>query len=153
MTDNEFRDSWNFSKMVAINIGSVTLSKEDVLAIDGFINRQKAEIERLEAQNGVYETCNARKDEAIHHLEAEIEEYRNTVERVLKEVQEAKALWVKDMEKARADAIKEFAERLKKAVGGWIYDLWETDDTIDALADIDRLVKEFTEGKPDGDSM
>jgi hypothetical protein len=47
MTDNEIRDSWNFSKMVAINIGSVTLSKKDVLAIDDFINRLKQENEEL----------------------------------------------------------------------------------------------------------
>ena len=47
MTDNELRESWKFYKMVAINIGSVTLSKEDVLALDDFINRQNAEIERL----------------------------------------------------------------------------------------------------------
>ena len=30
-------------------------------------------INRLQAENGVYETCNARKDEAIRHLEAENE--------------------------------------------------------------------------------
>lgn len=48
MTDNEIRESWNFSKMVAIKIGSVTLSLEDVFAIDDFINRQKEEVERLE---------------------------------------------------------------------------------------------------------
>lgn len=53
MTDNEFRDSWNFSKIVAINIGSVTLSKENVLAIDDFINRQRAEIERLKQECSV----------------------------------------------------------------------------------------------------
>ena len=47
MTDNELRESWKFSKMVAIKIGSVTLSLEDVLAIDDLINRQKAEIEEL----------------------------------------------------------------------------------------------------------
>ena len=47
MTDNELRESWKFSKMVAIKIGSVTLSLEDVLAIDDLINRQKAEIEQL----------------------------------------------------------------------------------------------------------
>lgn len=110
------------------------------------INRYEAEIERLEAQNGVYETCNARKDEAIHHLEAEIEEYRNTVERVLKEVQEAKALWVKDMEKARADAVKEFAEMLKATAIGRV--AWDCDDEaiegFVAVDEFDILVKEFT---------
>jgi hypothetical protein len=45
--DSDIIKAWNFSKMVAINIGSVTLSKNDVLAIDGFINRQNAEIENL----------------------------------------------------------------------------------------------------------
>ena len=47
MTDNELRERWKFSKTVAITIGSVTLSKGDVLALDDFINRQNAEIEQL----------------------------------------------------------------------------------------------------------
>lgn len=65
MTDNEIRESWNFSKMVAINIGSVTLSKEDVLAIDEFISRQKAEIEELR------EIVFMDRSEAIKQLKAE----------------------------------------------------------------------------------
>ena len=68
MTDNEFRDSWNFSKMVAINIGSVTLSKEDVLAIDGFINRQKAEIESLKIANEKMHDANKAQEAEIDRL-------------------------------------------------------------------------------------
>lgn len=50
MTDNATMDVWNFNKMVAINIGSTTFSKEDVLAIDDLINRQKAEIEEQDSE-------------------------------------------------------------------------------------------------------
>ena len=75
----------------------------------------------------------------INRQKAEIEEYRNTVERVLKEVQEAKALWVKDIEKARADAVKEFAERLMEKCDAPHWCVW--------LSEIEDLVKEFTEGK------
>ncbi len=99
MTDNEFRESWNFSKMVAINIGSVTLSKKDVLAIDDFINRQKAEIEEYQK-----------------HIDNDI-------------------IYVKAV---KAEAVKEFAERVKEKIRTMsrivVYD-----------EDIDNLVKEFTE--------
>lgn len=43
------------------------------------------------------------------------------------------------------EAIKKFAERLKKEVDGWYYDFANFDDTMDALNDIDNLVKEMTE--------
>ena len=48
MTDRELLASWDLDILCAKNIGSVTLSKEFILAIDDFITRQKAEIERLE---------------------------------------------------------------------------------------------------------
>ena len=52
------------------------------------IKSQKAEIDRLNARIGVYETCNARKDESIKDLESQIKI-------------------------AKSEAYKEFAERLK----------------------------------------
>ena len=52
MTENDIIQEWNFAKMIATNIGSVTLSKERVLALDDLINRQKDEIERLKTENG-----------------------------------------------------------------------------------------------------
>ena len=112
MTDNEIRESWNFSKMVAINIGSVTLSKKDVLAIDDFINRQKAEIEKLTINMNAFGLGMKREKERA--------------------------------DSAKADAVKEFAERLKVNILHNSYPL-----KFSAVGEIDNLVKEFTEGKND----
>ena len=49
------------------------------------INRLQAEKEVLKARIGVYETCNARKDEAIKHLESEIKRLQAENERLKKE--------------------------------------------------------------------
>lgn len=120
MTDNEIRDGWNFSKMVAINIGSVTLSKEDVLAIDDLMNRQKAEIERLQSMNQA-------KLDMIHDLRT-------------------------DVETARAEAVKEFAERLRGKIDNFrekreMVMLPYTEAALICIEKhIDNLVKEFTEG-------
>lgn len=44
--------------------------------------------------------------------------------------------------------LREFAERLRKEVDEcWFYDLETLEGTISALAEFDRFVKEFTEGK------
>jgi predicted HAD superfamily phosphohydrolase YqeG len=112
MTDNEFRESWNFSKMVAINIGSVTLSKEDVLAIDEFISRQKAEIERLQDYN-----------ENLRCINTDLS--NNLLDEV---------------ETARAEAVKEFAERLKEHT----HDIVLYGEIV-TMSKINNLVKEFTE--------
>ena len=45
------------------------------------INRLQAEKEVLKARIGVYETCNARKDEANRHLEAENERLKEEVKK------------------------------------------------------------------------
>ena len=87
MTDNEIRDGWNFSKMVAINIGSVTLSKEDVLAIDDLMNRQKAEIERLQTATDEAVGCFHRM-ESLYHIKC------------------------MELKVAKAEAVKEFAEQV-----------------------------------------
>ena len=39
-------------------------------------------INRLEARIGIYETCNARKDEAIKHLESEVKRLQAEIERL-----------------------------------------------------------------------
>ena len=53
----------------------------------------------------------------------------------------------RELECAKQEAIKEFADRLKKEVDGWYYDFANIDDTMGALRDIDRLVKEMTGGR------
>lgn len=67
-------------------------------------------INRLEARIGIYETCNARKDEAIKHLEAENE--------MLKENNKA---IMQTIAGVHTEATKEFAE--------WIYSLFPEPDS------------------------
>lgn len=50
----------------------------------------------------------------IKRQRAEIEEYRNAVECVLKETQEAETLLANDIAKAKSEAVKGFAKKLKK---------------------------------------
>lgn len=95
-----------------------------------FVNRQQAEIETLTARIGIYKTCNARKDEAIHNLESEVARLQNILLRFMDEVakwENKHGLDVSELplipicdemrsiiDHHRAEAIKEFAERLKK---------------------------------------
>lgn len=79
----------------------------------------------------------------INRLKAEIERLEKAIEVVdfMEELRE------KQLKRAKADAVKEFAERLKKEIDErWYYDIAGLDDTMCALTDIDNLVKEFTEG-------
>ena len=48
---------------------------------------------------------------------------------------------------ARAEAVKEFAERLKEKAKGCFYDLGNLDDFNCAMTELDNFVKEFTEGE------
>jgi hypothetical protein len=145
MDHDEISAAWNFSKMVAINIGSVTLSKEDVLAIDDFINRQKAEIERLTEIIKSYDF----RDRAVFGNEAFLEQKKRTALNFKFETGDfAKIVdcrsghnfdigTIVKLEKCKSD-YKAFAG------GNW---WWVTDeDLADVDEDIDNLVKEFTEG-------
>jgi hypothetical protein len=123
MTDNEIKEAWDFTKIIAINIGSATLAKEEILAIDDLINRQREEIERLgslveELADGneawVSDNCDLRKK----------------------------------LKTAKSEAIKEFAERLVA-----IYENDKRYDRPNAhtlvmtlFYHIDNLAKEMTEG-------
>ena len=71
----------------------------------------------------------------INRQQAEIEEYKKHIDNDI--------IYV---DAVRAEAVKEFAERLKTKVDGWYYDFAKFDDTMDALMEIANLVKEFTEG-------
>lgn len=110
---------------------------EDALAL---INRQKAEIERYEKTVGklainkdgiVIGTLNGKETEYIQKSVAEV--FRNMA-----------------VNRAKTEAVKEFAEMLKERVEGCFYDLSNFDDFACALTDIDNLVKEFTEGGDGG---
>lgn len=81
-------------------------------------------INRQQAQNGVYETCNARKDETINSLESRLKTANAEIERLKYHI-----LQVGKM--VKSEAIKEFAERLKNILFNY-YD-----------SDIDNLLKEM----------
>lgn len=67
-------------------------------------------INRLEARIGIYETCNARKDEAIKHLEAENERLKENNKAIMQTIAGV-----------HTEATKEFAE--------WIYSLFPEPDS------------------------
>ena len=118
MTDRELLASWDLDILCAKYIGSVTLSKEFILAIDDFINRQKAEIERLQTATEEAVGC-FRRMESLYHIKCV------------------------ELKVARAEAVKEFAERLKAQR---IKPEFPWDDFTVTEGMIDDLVKEFTEG-------
>ena len=91
-------------------------------------------INRLQAQNGLYETCNARKDEAIKHLESEVKRLKEKAEKCFYCTEQAN----KKINEIIAEAYKEFAERLKEKMevfffgeSGYHYRI--TDKQIDNL--------------------
>ena len=120
------RELWS-KKPVDVQDRDVEDFAKDIAYIKDLINRQKAEIERLQCEI-------KEKTETIVFLKDQVVgwsiDFRNIKNKV---------------ETAKAEAIKEFAERLKKEVAGWYYDFADFDDTMDALTEIDNLVKEMTE--------
>lgn len=118
MTDNEIIKALENAKLVVDDGDAETLAFFDSL-ID-FINRQKAEIERLKCEMGklLPKDCSyAMQMEVSNKLESQI----------------------------KSEAIKEFAERLK---GKCYEDFQETYEMLSPYVtddDIDNLVKEMTE--------
>lgn len=97
------------------------------------ITRQKAKIEALEMDNAQLQSDNINANMNREHLQAEIERLKGWDRWI---VSESHAPIIK---KARAEAIKEFAERLKEKaityytiIGHWV-----------SVKDIDNLVKEM----------
>lgn len=98
------------------------------------LNKKVAE---QKAMLGVYETCNARKDEAIRHLEAEIERLKDHNKQLRY-----------DRKQITIEAIKGFAKRLKALFINDFRFYRKTEDIVEKdLKRIDNLVKEITEGK------
>ena len=77
----------------------------------------------LEARIGVYETCNARKDEAIKHLESEVKRLQAENERLKDCIDEQDieiaSLW-KRIEDAKAEAYKRCIENAKEELYEWV---------------------------------
>lgn len=102
---------------------AITMREKTLQIVEGL----QAEIERLKAQNDILS--------------------KNADTAFQDGLNEAQQLYADQIKiELKAKAVKEFAERLKAEVDGWYYDLTDFGDTIDALADIDNLVKELTEG-------
>ena len=86
-------------------------------------------INRLQARLGIYETCNARKDESIRNLEAENERLKTEKDNLIKNYREC-----------QVDNLKEFAERLKAKATPHYFDNYDFAVSID---EIDNLLKEM----------
>lgn len=97
-----------------------------------YIESQEEYINRLQAENGIYETCNARKDEAIKHLENEIKRLQAENERVNKtlvfEINSA-------FERGKAEAYKEVWGKLRGMCDApnWCVCLSEIDNYFEEL--------------------
>ena len=128
LTDNEIIKAW-----VVIKERKRTPTKYLINETLDLINRQKAEIERLEKGNTAL--MNER-----NTLSANLE-FLQKVEKNCRE--ERNSLWYR-VQTAKAEAYKEFAERLKKKYP-WLNDyLYSTKKIVE---DIDNLLKEMVGGK------
>ena len=107
------------------------------------INRQKEEIESLKIANEKMYDANKEQEAEIDRLNYLLQGYALEYGTVVD-----KERFLKN---AKAEAVKEFAERLKKRETTAIS--CKRFEGVISTDDIDNLVKEFTEGKSDGDTM
>lgn len=99
------------------------------------INRQKAEKERLEDENYTLKNKIEIRDNLIEQLGSDIDVKYNTIYTMREKLKNSKS-----------EAIKEFAERLKRtSVGLEIGDDKKLKMTVVSTVAIDNLVKEMTE--------
>ena len=105
------------------------------------INRLKADKEALIKGQESLMKCIAKKKETIAELDAEVEElsYRN--KELLKDVHYYHDSKIDSIKRAKSEAIKKFAERLKKEATVDEDSTWWI-----ANVDVDKLVTQMTEG-------
>ena len=101
------------------------------------IKRQKAEIERL---TNAYKQCAWERDTFLEESNSHIERIRGLT----------RVVYDKEISEAKAEAIKEFAEKFKKKAGSIVtscqgYEIYETKQYQISAVDFDNLVKEMTE--------
>jgi phosphoenolpyruvate synthase/pyruvate phosphate dikinase len=141
------RELW-FNKPTDIQNKDIGAFLRDLDFLKQFINRQKAEIERLENSLAISKKKTKRYVENYKRQKEEMEEYRNIIERATEGIREVKAMLPIELAKERAKAVKEFAEMLKATAIGRV--AWDDDDEaiegFVAVDEIDNLVKEFSEG-------
>ena len=124
------------------NCPSKTICDSDterlVVKVFDLINRQKAEIERLEREIEHLESTQEISPEAKHFVDTKADKVISLMNEL-----------IKSQEQIKAEAVKEFAEKLKTNV-------FEADDINEdtflavEVSYIDNLVKEFTEGESHG---
>ena len=111
----------------------------------GLINRQTAEIENLKADNDMYQKVNCLIAGQRDDRDKEIEELQTQMEWLTgynKNLLDANTALSEEIEICKSEAIKEFAQRLKKYL---CLDLREGISVV-TIDNIDNLVKEMTEG-------
>lgn len=119
------RELWN-EKTVAVQDEDIRDREKDIKFLKDLINRQKAQIERLEKENRILS----------HDADTAFQEGLN----------ENRDLFKKEVEpEIRAETIKEFAARIKERA--YEDELAEDGAKVIDVDDIDNLVEEMTEKK------
>ena len=129
MTDNEIIKALEKEIHIANDIGgvySMMIQIEPIKDALDLINRQKAEIERL---TNAYKQCAWERDTFLDERNSQIERIRELT----------RVVYDKEISEAKAEAIKEFAERLKEQFSENKYILPSVNISVD------NLVKEMTE--------
>lgn len=88
----------------------------------------------------------------IEMQQAEIEGLRKTNDNLNDIIGDLLDDWTSAIEKAKSEAIKEFAEKFKKKAGSIVtscqgYEIYETKQYQISAVNFDNLVKEMTEGE------
>ena len=148
MTDNEIIKALELDKETIVALGGLNgippiVQHTDVIDL---INRQKAEIERLQSVNADMQESLRLAAEANKDMQAEVERYKTYYETMETEIysfrkDQAEVKFLKN--KIRAEAIKEFAERAK----GKAHFSEDFGEAAVSCHDINALVKEMTEEK------
>ena len=107
------------------------------------INRQRAEIERLEKENTVFGEIIKKQDDEIYALRKDLLKRENLEESFSKSVKQFDKRLEKTVKLERAEAIKEFAEKLKHFIIPQKADGYTREIVL--KSDIDNLVKEMPE--------
>ena len=121
------------------NWGDCNCSQITANAALDLINRQKAEIERLRKEANLVSIQFQDAQERYEEVQTEIEQWKEEANKYQK-------LWciaVDDIEKAKSEAYKEFAEHLKER---WSNNYYDSPD-VDFDEFVDNLLKENEKGR------
>ena len=125
LTDNEIKSNLEWLKTVGDKIGSVTIGKEFIPTVIAYINRLQAKVEKCEKVEHFA-------DKTIATLQAENERLKYCNEVNISSI----GTLHEQLKTTKAEAYKEFAERLKDSTGYYdeiIKDVVYTEEEIDNL--------------------